>query len=177
MAKIRITGGANRGFIIDVPAGARVRPTPSMAREAIFNILAPAIQDAVVLEFFAGAGTLGLEALSRGASHAIFVEVSAKHAELITRNVARLRAGARATVIGADAYHSLTRVEAVGLAADIVFLDPPYDETRSLSPGTKIAAFVARCEGIEEWDVELAHVLGRHHEVAIKCLAIHAGSR
>ena len=108
----------------------------------MFNILGRAVEGAQVLELFAGAGTLGLEALSRGASHATFVEVSSKHASLIEDNAARMGFARKSAVINADAYRCRDLLESAARAADIVFLDPPYDDTRSLAPDTPIVALI-----------------------------------
>ena len=141
MARMHITGGARRGFPIIVPRGRAVRPTPAMARQALFNILGP-LDGEVVLEMFAGAGTLGLEALSRGAAHALFVEASAGHVDVIARNVASLGMEDCATILRADAYGALPRIEAEGRTVDILFLDPPYEHTRSLSPGARTVVLI-----------------------------------
>ncbi len=88
---VRITGGAWRGRRLEVPGG--IRPTTELARKAAFDILGDAIRGARVLDACAGSGAYGLEALSRGASHATFVESDRKVADLLRGNVERLGAG------------------------------------------------------------------------------------
>lgn len=124
--RIRITGGSARGRFLVSPKGRDVRPTASRVREAIFNILGPAVANARVLDLYAGAGTLGLEALSRGAAHAVFVERVARYAALIRDNLARLELAPRGRVVCADAVRYLERRPGPGAPFDLVFVDPPY---------------------------------------------------
>jgi 16S rRNA (guanine966-N2)-methyltransferase len=131
---MRIVGGARRGLkLAEVGEGdsaARLRPTSDRTREALFNLLAhggyatpPAPEGMRVLDLFAGTGALGLEAVSRGAAHATFVETGRPALALLAANVAKLGAAAQATVIAADA----TRLgPCPGAPFDLVFLDPPY---------------------------------------------------
>ena len=83
---MRIIGGKAAGAILKVPKGLGVRPTPDKVRLAIFNSLGPAVENTHILEVFAGTGALGLEALSRGARSAVFVELSSKHARVMQQN-------------------------------------------------------------------------------------------
>lgn len=129
---MRIVGGSRKGAkLAEVGAGdeaARLRPTSDRAREAIFNLIAhkglaePAPPIGMrVLDLFAGTGALGLEALSRGAAEAVFVETGRPALALLRRNLVRLAPGA--TVIAADA----TRLGRCPMPPfDLVFLDPPY---------------------------------------------------
>ena len=127
---MRIVGGTHRGRALLGPAAGqaaahRLRPTPDRVRESLFNRLAHAFDDpvpgAVVLDLFAGTGALGIEALSRGAASAAFVEKTRAGAELIRRNLAAL--GLDAPVLQRDA----TRPgPPPGPPATLVFLDPPY---------------------------------------------------
>ncbi len=129
---MRIVGGERRGTrLAEVGAGdeaARLRPTTDRVREALFNLLAHGgygdpVRGARVLDLFAGTGALGLEALSRGAAAAAFVETGRPALALLRANIARLRAGDAARVIERDA----TRLGPnQGEAFDLVFLDPPY---------------------------------------------------
>nr|WP_123690330.1 16S rRNA (guanine(966)-N(2))-methyltransferase RsmD [Stella humosa] len=128
---MRIVGGRHRGRLLQAPFDDRLRPTASRAREAAFNILlhgapaeARALQDAVVLDAFAGTGALGLEALSRGAARATFIEKDRAVLDLLRLNADRLGETARTHIIAGDA----TRPPPAPQPADIVFLDPPYGE-------------------------------------------------
>ena len=128
---LRIVGGKHRGRSIAAPAGDSTRPTSSRARESLFNVLAHArwrddgtspLLGARVLDAFAGSGALGLEALSRGATHAIFIDNDAAAIRLIGENLRKLGETGAAQVIRADA----TRPPPSREACDLVFLDPPY---------------------------------------------------
>jgi 16S rRNA (guanine966-N2)-methyltransferase len=143
---MRIVGGRHRGRALQAPPGAAVRPTGDRAREALFNILAhrgwgegggPAYAGITVLDAFAGTGALGLEALSRGAERAFFVENDRTALETLRRNIAGLGEQARARVIAADA----TAPPAASAACGLVFLDPPY---RSGLAAPALAALDAR---------------------------------
>jgi 16S rRNA (guanine966-N2)-methyltransferase len=122
---MRLTGGLNGGRRLIAPRGQQTRPTAAKVREAIFNILGPP-PEGNVLDLYAGTGALGLEALSRGAALAVFVE--REHAPLtaLRRNIKELGLEARATVVGADVRTGLRRLAAAGARFSWVFLDPPY---------------------------------------------------
>lgn len=124
--RIRITGGAARSRAVRSPRGRDVRPTAARVREAVFSILGPRVAGARVLDLYAGAGTLGLEALSRGAASALFVERVPRHAALIRDNLAALGFSDRARVVCADAPRYLARTAPPGAPFDLAFVDPPY---------------------------------------------------
>lgn len=146
---MRIVAGRWRGRTIDAPAGRAVRPTADRVREAWMSIVQPRLAGARVIDLFAGSGAVGLEALSRGAASAEFVERAAPSLRALRANIAALDAGDRSVVRRADAL----RV-ADGLAAgayDVAFADPPY--------GQGLAAAIA-----ERWlAVPFAGVLGVEH--------------
>jgi len=128
---LRIVGGKHRGRSIATPEGTATRPTAHRARESLFNILMHArwrddgtspLIDARVLDAFAGSGALGIEALSRGAAHATFLDNDATAVRLIGENLRKLGETAAAKVIRADA----TRPPPSREGCDLVFLDPPY---------------------------------------------------
>jgi len=128
---LRIIAGAWRGRSIEVPPGAIVRPTSDRVREALFNRLAHAfggegfrLQGSRVVDVFAGTGALGLEALSRGAATALLCDRNPVVIDLLKRNVAKLHAEDRATIMNADGAH----LPRAAVACDLAFLDPPYGE-------------------------------------------------
>lgn len=134
---MRIVAGRHRGRAIQAPADDSVRPTSDRVRENLFNILAhgklsadgtPLLAEARVLDAFAGSGALGLEALSRGAAHAVFLEQDMTALECLNRNVTALGEGKHATLVQADACHPPPPGKVRGDPAprDLVFLDPPY---------------------------------------------------
>ena len=120
------------------PEGVEIRPTPDRVRETLFNWLQPRIDGARVLDLFSGSGALGIEALSRGAAHATFVEQDRRAAAGIEA-LLKEWGEANAAVVCADAVGWLSRPSPAGF--DIVFLDPPYDSellaaaARALTPG------------------------------------------
>jgi 16S rRNA (guanine966-N2)-methyltransferase len=122
---LRIIGGRHRGRRLRFPAGVDIRPTPDRVRETLFNWLQPRIAGARVLDLFAGSGALGLEALSRGAVHATFVEKDRAAAAAITV-LARAWQEASFAVECSDALDWLARYPG-DLKFDVVFVDPPYD--------------------------------------------------
>ncbi|MCS6771230.1 MAG: 16S rRNA (guanine(966)-N(2))-methyltransferase RsmD [Kiritimatiellae bacterium] len=123
---MRITSGLLRGRQIQVPRG--IRPTQDRVRQAIFSALGESVVGARVLDLFAGSGSLGLEAISRGAARVIWVEVDPAAASIIRRNVAGLCTGA-GSVVCADVFLWLRRAHLEPF--DLVFADPPYDPHRS----------------------------------------------
>jgi 16S rRNA (guanine(966)-N(2))-methyltransferase RsmD len=122
---MRIIAGVHRGRRIDAPNWAGVRPTSDRLRETLFNILAPRIEDARVLDGCAGTGAVGIEALSRGAAHVTFVDADRRAIELVTRNLARCGIASGHAIIRADLASAGGRFSRA--AFDLVFLDPPYD--------------------------------------------------
>ena len=122
---MRIIAGEFRSRRLKSIPGAATRPTPDRLRETLFNILGPRIEGATFLDAYAGTGAVGIEALSRGAAHAIFLERHRKALEAIRQNLVSLDIEARATVVTGPVLLTLPKHP-----ADIVFLDPPYDLER-----------------------------------------------
>jgi 16S rRNA (guanine966-N2)-methyltransferase len=149
---MRIVAGMWRGRTIVVPGGRLVRPTADRVREAWMSIVQPWLPGARVLDLFAGSGALGLEALSRGAVHARFVECAAPSLRALQENIAALGAGDRVTVDRNDAVAIAGRLSAGEY--DVAFADPPY--------GDGLAAAVA-----EHWlATPFATILGVEHAAA-----------
>jgi 16S rRNA (guanine966-N2)-methyltransferase len=121
---MRIIAGIHGGRRLQTPAGLDTRPTSDRVREALFSILGDRVQDARVLDLFAGSGALALEALSRGAAHATLVDNAPAAIRAITANVEALQADA--TVVRAEARRFLGGASRSGRSYDLVFLDPPY---------------------------------------------------
>ena len=123
---MRIIAGQRRGHKFDGPRDQATRPTSDLVREALFNIIGDAIDGWVVIDLFAGTGAIGLEALSRGASRAIFVERNRENVALIRRNVATLRYEDRATIVMADAYRWGRAFAPADQEPVAIYVDPPY---------------------------------------------------
>jgi 16S rRNA (guanine966-N2)-methyltransferase len=119
---VRVIAGEFRSRRLKSLPGLSTRPTPDRLRETLFNVLAPRLDGCVFLDVYAGTGAVGIEALSRGARRAIFVEKSREAVEVIRENLASLGVESRAEVFTAKVTTVLER-----LRADIAFLDPPYD--------------------------------------------------
>lgn len=124
---MRITAGTHRGRNLKVPEGVAVRPTTDKVRQAIFNILKAydLPVDAVVIDAFAGSGALGLEALSRGASQATFIEKDTAHMKFIKDNAAGMKIEGSCRFIAKAVAQAGTKPDSA-TAAQLVFLDPPY---------------------------------------------------
>lgn len=172
---MRIIAGQRRGHKIDGPrVSAHTRPTSDLVRESLFNILGGLVDDRLFIDLFAGTGAVGLEALSRGAQRAIFVERDRENIGLIFRNVATLRYEGRAQVRHADAYRWVRTFEPAAGRPVIAFLDPPYREyqvraqrlnlliaelVEKLPPGSAVALEAGRLldgrilTGYDTWDI------------------------
>ncbi len=122
---MRVVAGTARGRRIVVPEGDRTRPTADRVREAVFNALYSlgAVEDAGVLDLYAGSGAMGIEALSRGAAGAVFVENDRAALAALRENLRTLGFEDRSTVVPGDA----AAFVAGGVEADLIVLDPPYD--------------------------------------------------
>jgi 16S rRNA (guanine(966)-N(2))-methyltransferase RsmD len=122
---MRVIAGEFRSRRLKSIPGAATRPTPGRLRETLFDILAPRIPGSAFLDAYAGSGAVGIEALSRGAGHAFFLERHRAALEVIRQNLASLDLEPRATIVAGPVLLTIPRCP-----ADIVFLDPPYDLER-----------------------------------------------
>jgi 16S rRNA (guanine966-N2)-methyltransferase len=137
---MRVVAGRFGGRTLVAPRGLSTRPTSDRVREALFSILGVAsVEEARVLDLFAGSGALGIEALSRGASHAAFVDSSGAAVAAIRRNLAAV--GVEAEVRRQDALAYLRSASRDARQYDLVFLDPPYRRARTL--GRELSAALA----------------------------------
>ena len=118
---MRVIGGEFRGRKLKAPPGDATRPIPDRLRESLFNILGPRVVGCVFVDAYAGSGSVGIEALSRGAERAVFIDRGHHAVEAIRANLAALGLEERARVVQRSA-----RAELPGLAADIVFAGPPF---------------------------------------------------
>jgi len=124
---MRVIAGIYKGRRLKALEGVSVRPTSDRLRETLFNILAPRIEEASFADVCAGSGAIGIEALSRGARHATFIESSLKAARIISDNLRNcgIREGYR--VINRDALRALKNLASEQAQFDIIYFDPPYD--------------------------------------------------
>lgn len=123
---MRVIAGSARSILLETPAGKDTRPTTDRIKETLFNILQPYVPGATVLDLFAGSGGLGIEALSRGAEYACFVDMSREAVRCITGNVKRARLDEKSDVLLMDYRNALLRLNTMGKSFDLIFLDPPY---------------------------------------------------
>ena len=128
---MRIIAGSHKGHTIFAPRGLDTRPTSDRVRENVFNIVGP-VDGATVLDLYAGSGAMGLEALSRGAARAVFVERNADAVRTIERNLDKLRL--RATILRQDAVTALAAEAGAGRKYDLVLVDPPYEMFPTVQP-------------------------------------------
>lgn len=135
---MRIVAGTFRGRRLAAPRGRDVRPTADRVREALFSILGD-IEGMVVLDLFAGTGAMGLEALSRGAAAATFVEIDRQAHEVVRRNIDATisDSGVDTDLIKGDAVRVVRSLALAERRFDIVFFDPPYDRTAELVRDTR----------------------------------------
>jgi 16S rRNA (guanine(966)-N(2))-methyltransferase RsmD len=138
---MRIIGGHDRGRRLRAPRGLGTRPTADRVRVSLFDVLGPAIAGARVLDLFAGTGAVGIEALSRGAARAVFVEKDHAALRALRANLAALGASrAAARVMAGDVLRVVTELAAHEEPFDFVFVDPPYATGLA---GRTLAALVA----------------------------------
>jgi 16S rRNA (guanine(966)-N(2))-methyltransferase RsmD len=132
---MRVIAGEFRSRRLKSIPGDATRPTPDRLRETLFDILASRIEGAIFLDAYAGTGAVGIEALSRGAHHAYFLERNRHAVNIIRENLAELRVEARATVVAGPVLLTLPRHQ-----AGIVFLDPPYSQEREYAAALEVLA-------------------------------------
>ena len=132
---LRVIGGFHRGRRLIVPAGRGTRPPLDRQRETIFNVLGPRVREAAVADFFSGSGSFGIEALSRGARSAWFVERDAAALEALGENLRTLQLEAVSEVTRGDAFRIAGQAPP-GL--DVVFVDPPFPTLRSVEGPTAL---------------------------------------
>jgi 16S rRNA (guanine966-N2)-methyltransferase len=156
---MRIVAGRYGGRRLVAPPGSATRPTSDRVREALFSVLGPTVQGARVLDLYAGSGALGIEALSRGAASAVFVDRSPRAVAAIRANLEAL--GIEADVCRREAAAALRTASARADAYDLVFLDPPYRRAAELgrelsealpavlAPGARVVSESDRREPLE----------------------------
>lgn len=128
---MRVIGGSAGGRVLFTPRGDRVRPTADRVKEAVFSSLLSrfgTFHGLAVLDLFAGTGNLGIESLSRGAEHAVFVDSHQDSARIIGKNIELTGFAASSELVRSDARKALQRFHQQGKLFDIIFLDPPYRE-------------------------------------------------
>lgn len=125
---LRVISGSARGHKLKTIKGNTTRPTSDRVKESLFNIIAEYINGADVLDLYAGTGNLGIEALSRGANSAVFVDKSSECISIIQENLKHTKLIDKANLISGDANNTLNKLSQKNMAFDIIFLDPPYSK-------------------------------------------------
>lgn len=171
---MRVIAGKYRSRPLRSLKGTKLRPTSDRLRETLFNILGPMLEGTTFVDLYAGTGAVGIEALSRGVRHAIFVEQHAPAVALIRRNLESLGIGAQAEILSIDAARAIERLEARRVHAQIIFLDPPYaddkeyedtlellGESAIVAPGARVVVEHLRKRELPErlGDLELVRVV------------------
>jgi 16S rRNA (guanine966-N2)-methyltransferase len=139
MRTMKVISGDLKGRRLINPAGTMVRPTGSRVKEALFSIIGDGIIGSTFVDCFSGTGNIGIEAVSRGAVHAFFIERNPRVVEILKRNVKNLGLADRVSVMTLDAIKGIKALGKLGVSADIVFLDPPYAYART---GELIYSFI-----------------------------------
>lgn len=123
---MNVIGGMYRGKRLAAPHGMATRPTGSKVREAVFDILGPAVEESTFLDLYAGSGAVGIEALSRGALTCAFVEENTKALRCLRENLEALNPPARFRLLPFPAVKAFKVLRETGFQADVLFADPPY---------------------------------------------------
>jgi 16S rRNA (guanine966-N2)-methyltransferase len=125
---MRIIAGTHKNRALATPKGLQTRPTASKLRQALFNICQGYIQEALFLDLFAGSGAMGLEALSRGAQKAVFVDSNKEAVKCIYTNLKEFNMEERAEVVSGDVFRAIDQLIKKGYQFDIIYADPPYEK-------------------------------------------------
>lgn len=124
---MRIISGSKRGMVLETPEGLDTRPTSDRIKETLFNMIAFDIPDCNFLDLFSGSGQMGIEALSRGAREAVFVEKDKKALSCINHNISKAKFEDCSKVYNEDVFSAISRLKCSD-GFDIVFMDPPYNK-------------------------------------------------
>ena len=124
---MRVIAGTARRLLLKAPEGLDTRPTTDRIKETLFNMLMPYLSGAVFIDLFSGSGAIGIEALSRGAKKAYFVEYNQKAIACITENIEHTHFSDKSVILKQDVFSAL-KGSITDVTADIIFLDPPYNQ-------------------------------------------------
>ncbi len=124
---MRVIAGKNSGAVLETIPDRKTRPTLGIVKEALFNILGDKVIDAEMLDLFAGSGSLGIEALSRGAKNVVFIDNNSKCVRVIHKNLNKFDFGVKGSAYVRDAYKTINFLANRNKKFDIVLMDPPYD--------------------------------------------------
>lgn len=125
---MRVISGSARGLKLKSPEGLNTRPTADRIKESLFNIISPYIYDCSFLDLFSGSGSIGIEALSRGAKDATFVDFNKDSINILKQNISLSRLEQKSTVYNLDVSNAINTLSKNNQKFDIIFLDPPYNK-------------------------------------------------
>lgn len=128
MSYLRVIAGSAKKTNLKSPKGLDTRPTADRVKEAVFNILAPKVPGCFFLDLFAGTGSVAIEALSRGAGHAVLVENNRSAVNVIKENLTRTKLSDNAELLSTDVFNAIKTLALLNKGFDIIYLDPPYRE-------------------------------------------------
>ncbi|MFR8104418.1 MAG: 16S rRNA (guanine(966)-N(2))-methyltransferase RsmD [Clostridia bacterium] len=138
---MRVISGTARGTKLYSLDGVTTRPTLDRVKESLFNILQHKVQEANVLDLFAGSGALGIEAVSRGAKRAVFCDKSPEAIEVIEKNIHKTKMQNKSVIIKKDYRKALEELKTNKEIFDLIFLDPPYESNLAIEATTQILTF------------------------------------
>lgn len=150
---MHIIAGLFKNRIITTPKGLATRPTSSRLREALFNICQHSIEGARFLDLFAGSGAMGLEALSRGASSALFIDNSRESVRSIRQNLETLGIVDHAVVFAGDVFQHMKKLAEAKQVFDIIYADPPYEAVKRKGEGIQTAYSSLVIKFVDETDL------------------------
>lgn len=165
---MRVISGKVRGLKLDSPQGIETRPTLDRVKEAVFSMLLPYIVDSSVLDLYAGSGALGIEALSRGADNAVFIDNSEAAYNCINSNLSKSKLDAQSIVLKTSAELFLKSTDR---KFDIIFLDPPYSKNMYSNALKHIRDYKVLSDNgiiLAEWDYEIGFTKDLSDFVVIK---------
>lgn len=147
---MRVISGTAGGLKLTAPRGVNTRPTTDRVKEALFSILEHAghLEEALVLDLFAGSGSLGIEALSRGAARCTFVEKNRQALEALQSNLSRTGFGCRSTVLPQDALRAIEKLGGTGARFTLALLDPPYASGLQATVLEQVAGQLMAADGL-----------------------------
>jgi len=138
---MRVIAGKAKGRILIAPKGMETRPITSQIKEALFNIWQTQIVDASLLDLFAGSGSIGIEAISRGAKQVVFMEQSRKAVDVIKKNLAVCDFTDGYMIYRDDVFKGLMRLKEEGYAFDLIYLDPPFTAGEIFLPVMEVLSY------------------------------------
>nr|WP_232337139.1 16S rRNA (guanine(966)-N(2))-methyltransferase RsmD [Lysinibacillus timonensis] len=183
---MRVVAGERKGMPLKAVTGTTTRPTTDKVKESIFNIIGPFFNGGIVLDLFAGSGGLGIEALSRGAEKAIFVEKDGRAFQTLQENIKKCRYEEQTELFRTDALRAVKGLLKRDIQIDYLFLDPPYhqlnyyDLVETLATGEKLSKeAIIVCEHASEFNLPTqygAYVLNREETYGSTIISIYKKS-